>query len=490
LIFPISKNEKPSKCWVFQNGSLFPIKERPADVDRTKSLKIALEVIWKKIDPDSPLLKRYPVSFVILRASKGNADVDNCRFKDPDFTSRAAAAVTAGLSVGAYHVAGVMNNSTGDTYSAASEADFFVQVAGTWIKNGNVRPFLDVEDQGCATLSTYSGLSTWVDEWMQEVIKLTGVTPIIYCDRSFVTLLHSLFAKYDLWIADPGLDPGANPGVSPWTVNLIQYSWSGTVSGVDAAVDLDVFQGSLSQFQSALVIGSTAQPSTVSVTLSSVPAGLDVIVDGSSYPTPQMVTWQSGSSHAISAATGQLSADSHTRYDFLSWSDGGNQTHSIAPALSTTYSANFETNYLLSITASPLATGTIAENPAGPWYSPGASAILTATPQSGYKFVSWTGEDSYSNNMAFVTMNGYRAVTGNFAALPPPPTVGGASLSQGNIQLNVSNLSPGTTLVLESSPDLKTWTPFQTNSATGTTFVFSVSVNVTLHAQFLRVGAR
>jgi DNA invertase Pin-like site-specific DNA recombinase len=37
-----------------------PRLERGLDEDRTKSLKTALEVIWKKIDPDSPLFKRYP----------------------------------------------------------------------------------------------------------------------------------------------------------------------------------------------------------------------------------------------------------------------------------------------------------------------------------------------------------------------------------------------------------------------------------------------
>jgi hypothetical protein len=109
----------------------------------------------------------YPVSFVILRASKGNADVDNCRFEDPDFASRAAAASAAGLLVGAYHVAGVMDDSTGDSYSAVSEADFFVGVAGNWVKTGNLRPILDVEDHSCATLSTNAGLVAWVDEWMQ-----------------------------------------------------------------------------------------------------------------------------------------------------------------------------------------------------------------------------------------------------------------------------------------------------------------------------------
>ena len=35
-------------------------KEWGPDEDRTKSLKTALEVIWKKIDPSSPIFQRYP----------------------------------------------------------------------------------------------------------------------------------------------------------------------------------------------------------------------------------------------------------------------------------------------------------------------------------------------------------------------------------------------------------------------------------------------
>jgi len=127
------------------------------------------------------------MTFAILRASKGNADVDNCRFKDPKFTARAAAAVSAGLTVGAYHVAAIHNDATGEDYSPASEAEFFVSVAGDWIKAGNMRPFLDIENDPSGSTcdthrSTYTGLATWVDQWMQEVKNLTGVTPIIYAD--------------------------------------------------------------------------------------------------------------------------------------------------------------------------------------------------------------------------------------------------------------------------------------------------------------------
>ncbi len=170
-----------------------------------------------------------------------------------------------------------------------------------------------------------------------------------------------------------------------------------------------------------------------------------------------------------------------------SWSDGGAETHSVAPTSSTTYTAAFDTNYLLDVTVSPIGTGIISENPSGGWYAPGQNVSLTAVANGGYEFVSWSGEDSYTNNQALVVMNGYRSVAANFAPLPPP-TFTSASLSGQTLQLNLSGLSSGTIVILESSPDLQTWTPIQTNSAQGTTLSFSTSVNGTLQAQFLRVA--
>ena len=215
----------------------------------------------------------YPITFACIRASKGTADLDNCEFKDPQFSTFAQSAGNAGIVVGAYHVAAITNETTGDYYSPVSEADFFVGVAGKWIKAGNMRPFLDLEDDpsgsGCAPhRSTYVGLTTWVDQWMQEVQSLTGVTPIIYCNTTFAGLLQSLAPKYDLWIAKPGTDPGASPEMAPWNVALIQYDWFGSVRGMQGQtvcpgccntssyVDMDVFQGTSQDFQSKLTIGT------------------------------------------------------------------------------------------------------------------------------------------------------------------------------------------------------------------------------------------
>jgi len=49
-----------------------------------------------------------------------------------------------------------------------------------------------------------------------------------------------------------------------------------------------------------------------------------------------------GSSHPVDFTDGQLSANGRTRWHFLSWSDGGAQSHTIvAPSANTTYTATY-----------------------------------------------------------------------------------------------------------------------------------------------------
>src|SRR5207244_2748809 len=116
--------------------------------------------------------------------------------------------------------------------------------------------------------------AAWVDAWCQEVKTLTGVTPIIYCNGQFAALLQSLSSKYDLWIAKPGPDPSSNPGMAPWNTQLIQYSWNGSVSGVDVPVDMDVFQGNQAQFLSRLVIPGNSTPPPPFFATSSIQGGM------------------------------------------------------------------------------------------------------------------------------------------------------------------------------------------------------------------------
>jgi len=211
----------------------------------------------------------YPVTFAMIRASKGEAESSgSCEFIDPNFADFIA---NANIYVGAYHVAAVINPS-GGTNLPDDEADFFVSVAGNYIKGGNLRPALDVEYESCGDPLSIGGpaLSDWVDEWMQRVQKKTGVWPILYCSGDYKSALGvTLAQKYDLWVAEylPTPNPDATPNSSPWSTSIIyQYSGSGTVNGMQGQtvppdcyhpqsdVDMDVFQGTMQDFQSKLII--------------------------------------------------------------------------------------------------------------------------------------------------------------------------------------------------------------------------------------------
>jgi glucose/arabinose dehydrogenase len=82
-------------------------------------------------------------------------------------------------------------------------------------------------------------------------------------------------------------------------------------------------------------------PQTVTLTFQTIPGGLGLAVNGTSATTPFGRTVIVGSTNTISAVTPQTKGK-RTYNTFVSWSDGGAQTHAIvAPATPTTYSARF-----------------------------------------------------------------------------------------------------------------------------------------------------
>gem|GEM_PF-357386 len=162
---------------------------------------------------------------------------------------------------------------------------------------------------------------------------------------------------------------------------------------------------------------------SVAVTITTVPAGLTISVDGTNYIAPASFDWLSDSSHTLIAASPQTAADGHSRYVFAAWSDGGPQTNVITvPSSPTNYTATFSTQYLLDVAVTPADVGTVTNNPAGPWYDAGQLVSLTAVTNAGYRFLFWTGVlDSQTSNTAKVTMNGYRSTVATFATSTSKP---------------------------------------------------------------------
>ena len=153
--------------------------------------------------------------------------------------------------------------------------------------------------------------------------------------------------------------------------------------------------------------------STVPVTVQTSPAGRSFTVDGTPYSSAQVFNWAAGSAHTI-ATTSPQSGGAGVQYVWSDWSDGGAISHGVSPTSGTTYTANFATQYFLTVNAS--AGGTVS--PVSGWTNSGASVGLSATASNGYTFAGWTGSGSGSytgtNNPATITMNGPITQTATF----------------------------------------------------------------------------
>jgi photosystem II stability/assembly factor-like uncharacterized protein len=207
--------------------------------------------------------------------------------------------------------------------------------------------------------------------------------------------------------------PDAGYGFNGWT-----GSGSGSYSG-DANPATVTMDGP--------ILETAAFGTSVAVTVRSAPSGRSFNVDGTPYTSSQTFTWVPGSPHTIEATSPQnTSAD--TRYLFTTWSDGGAATHTVSPTGNATYTATFKVQFVLTVTAG--AGGTAS--PVGGWTDGGSLVSVTASPDSGYSFDSWsgTGSGSYTGarNPATVTLNGPITQQANFRVGTSPPTPGTLTL--------------------------------------------------------------
>ena len=120
-----------------------------------------------------------------------------------------------------------------------------------------------------------------------------------------------------------------------------------------------------------------------------------------------------------------LTAVPNTGYTFTSWTEGStilstSAAYQIAMTSNRTIVANFKLNsYGLTLLINPSAGGSVTKNPNQASYDSGTSVVLTATPNAGYTFTSWSGDASGSTNPLTVVMNANKSITANFTAVVP-----------------------------------------------------------------------
>ncbi|HTX37831.1 MAG TPA: hypothetical protein VME43_22535, partial [Bryobacteraceae bacterium] len=234
----------------------------------------------------------------------------------------------------------------------------------------------------------------------------------------------------------------AQGGVGPWRrdfqngfvlVNPLQQAY--TFSAADLAGSLnrtgihrisgtqapDINNGqavtdelTIASFDAIILLANTIP--TTAITIQTSPAGLQFSVDGGPAQTaPQTLNLVQGP-HTIAAATPQAGATG-TQYVLTSWSDGATtpaDTITVGTSAAT-YTATFQTQYQLTISASPPAGGTVTPA-SGSFYNAGAAVPVVATPNAGYMFNSWTGAvPTPSSASTTVIMNAPETVTADFS---------------------------------------------------------------------------
>ena len=176
---------------------------------------------------------------------------------------------------------------------------------------------------------------------------------------------------------------------------------------------------------------TTTQVANVeAVTIATVPAGLPVSIDNQpAQLSPVNVVWQVGGSHAIAVPASQPSGG--TLYTFANWSDNGAASHTVtATAGVSSYTATFNTSYLLTALASPSQGGTLSLNPQGTngYYPAGTQVNVTATANPGYLFTGWTGNVASSSSAATsMILNQPQTIMANFVNAGVPSL--GSSIS-------------------------------------------------------------
>lgn len=174
-------------------------------------------------------LKAAGMAYVFVKATEGITGVD------PDYARNVAAARAAGLVVGSYHFYETNDDPSAQFGNVRQHAD---------VKPGDLPPVVDIE---VLAGNSRPDLADDLKSFLAQMEQAYGARPILYSGVSFANEYLTGFGTYPLWVAEytSASAPKVPTGWTAWT--FWQYSQSGTVAGVQGAVDLDRFNGTVAQ---------------------------------------------------------------------------------------------------------------------------------------------------------------------------------------------------------------------------------------------------
>ena len=224
------------------------------------------------------------------------------------------------------------------------------------------------------------------------------------------TLENFKFAVYATYFANPAQ---SIPPLGTATVNLSYGPNANSGVAGDATVLLPRFTPDPNAASTIFTMNACG---STSITVDTAPTGRAITVDSTAYTAPHTFNWFVGSNHTLSTTTPQVGSPG-TRYVFANWSQGGTMAQTITvPSSTTSYIANFNTEYLLTSNVSPAAGGSIA---AGGWFGAGTVQAIGASANPGYHFAGFSGDLTGLTNPQNLTLNAPKNVVANYSAIAP-----------------------------------------------------------------------
>ena len=184
------------------------------------------------------------------------------------------------------------------------------------------------------------------------------------------------------------------------------------------------------------VVSSTG--SLIAVTVTTAPVtGLPILVDGTSYVSPQTFKWLPGSPHTLTVDS-VISRLPAAQYSFVNWSNSGSRSQTIFASMNTTYAATFNVKYPLSASPASLLFGT-------------GGALISGPQQIGIEVgpnVAWTASASQSN-ISVLPPFGMGPGTLQVSAVPGPSgtiTISAPGALNTSLVINVTITNSGSAL--------------------------------------------
>jgi hypothetical protein len=310
--------------------------------------------------------------------------------------------------------------------------------------------------------------------WYTFTPATSGTVTVGTCGSNFDTVLQVYTGSCGALAAVSG---GCNDDNGPeCTGTPASVSFSGT-----AGTTYRILAGGYNSTDGTLQIVARVTGANYTINLSASPSAGGTVTGAGTYA--------SGSSRTVTATA-------NSGYSFSNWTESGNivstsASYTFTLTANRTLVANFTpnpVNYTINVSASPSAGGTVT---GGGTYASGTSRTVTATPNSGYSFTSWTESGNVVSTSASYTftLTANRTLVANFTQNPVNYTINvSASPSAGGTVTGGGTYASGTSRTVTATPNsgysFTSWTESGNVVSTSASYTFTLTANRTLVANF------